>query len=327
MKPDAYERNIAARAFDVARYLLFLGVPTGVGQVTSVRTLERQIRRWKASPFAELREIGQEAGASCAAPPECPWGEESTNLQVAPTLAKYVDADPYPGQARADLRAWAIQNLPAASGMAVPKVDLVRPNEPTAEIAATLLYPVTDRPFRELCEIALAWPAARRAEVMDVALRSKPRRDEMLREFRGGLFNYDMLIDIGAYRDMHRHRRCQQYRQEFVWSHGCETPEVVRAAGVEAVYSGAMEAARKVAGVLPQPSAQYLTPFGARNRFLFKMDFAEAEYISKLRSGVKGHFSYREIAWQMKERMTELEPELGRLIDATPPWVEDPLVR
>ena len=327
MKPDAYGRNITARAFDVARYLLFLGVPTGAGQVTSIRTLERQIRRWKASPFAEIREIGQEAGEACAAPPVCAWGEEGANLRVAPTLAKYVDADPYPGQARADLKLWAEQNLPAASGMTVPKVDLVRPNEPTAEIAATLLYPVTNRPFRELHEIALAWPGARRAEVIDVALRSKPRRDEMLREFRGGLFNYDMLIDIGAYRDMHRHRRCHQYRQEFVWSHGWETPDLVRAAGVEGIFEAAMESARKVAETLPQPGAQYLTTFGARGRFLFKMDFAEAEYISKLRSGVKGHFSYREIAWQMKERMMEAEPELGRLIDATPPWIEDPLVR
>ena len=57
------------------------------------------------------------------------------------------------------------------------------------------------------------------------------------------------------------------------------------------------------------------------------MDFAEAEYISRLRSGVKGHFSYRRIAWEMKEQMEELEPELGRLMEATPPWVEDPLQR
>ena len=78
---------------------------------------------------------------------------------------------------------------------------------------------------------------------------------------------------------------------------------------------------------LPQPAAQYLLPFGGRSRFLFKMDFAEAEYISKLRSGVKGHFSYREIAWKMKEQMERLEPELGRLIKATPPSIEDPLTR
>ena len=51
------------------------------------------------------------------------------------------------------------------------------------------------------------------------------------------------------------------------------------------------------------------------------------EYISRVRSGVKGHFSYREIAWEMKQRVEEMEPELGRLIDATPPWVEDPLKR
>ena len=59
MKPEAYRRNMAARAFDVARYLLFWGVPTNVGQVTSIRTLEKQIRRLKASEYAELRETGR----------------------------------------------------------------------------------------------------------------------------------------------------------------------------------------------------------------------------------------------------------------------------
>ena len=78
---------------------------------------------------------------------------------------------------------------------------------------------------------------------------------------------------------------------------------------------------------LPGPGAEYLLPFGARSRFLFKMDFAEAEYICRLRSGVKGHFSYRKIAWEMKRKMEALEPELGRLMEATPPSVEDPLKR
>jgi hypothetical protein len=78
---------------------------------------------------------------------------------------------------------------------------------------------------------------------------------------------------------------------------------------------------------LPAPASHYLLPFGARSRFLFKMDFAEAEYIARVRSGVKGHFSYRNIAWQMKLKLEQLDPELGRLIEATPPWVEDPLVR
>ena len=60
MKQDAYERTLRARAFDVARYLLFWGVPTNVGQVTSIRTLEKQIRRLKGSEYAELRSLGEE---------------------------------------------------------------------------------------------------------------------------------------------------------------------------------------------------------------------------------------------------------------------------
>ena len=57
------------------------------------------------------------------------------------------------------------------------------------------------------------------------------------------------------------------------------------------------------------------------------MDFAEAEYIARVRSGVKGHISYRTVAWKMREQILELEPELGELMHATPPEVEDPLTR
>src|SRR6185436_11303073 len=70
MKPEPYRRNLAARAFDVARYLLFWGVPTNVGQVTSIRTLEKQIRRLKASEYTELRDLGVELAAACAAEPD-----------------------------------------------------------------------------------------------------------------------------------------------------------------------------------------------------------------------------------------------------------------
>ena len=327
MKPEAYQRNIAARAFDVARYLLFLGIPTGVGQVTSIRTLERQIRRWKASPYAELCDLGRETAEACTRPPHVSLRAAEVGEPVAPTLAKYVDADTYPARARAALRQWAEQNLPTPAGLVTPAVDLVKVTDTLADIVATLLYTVTTRPYRELYELCRFWPRTRLEEVLGVVLADRSRRDELLREFRGGPYVYDMTIDIGAYRDMHRHRRCQQFRQAYTWSHGWETPIAIIDSGASDLFQQAMREASAVAERLSAPGREYLTAFGARSRFLFKMDFAEAEYISRLRSGVKGHFSYREIAWQMKLRMEEVDPELGRLIDATPPWIEDPLVR
>ena len=213
------------------------------------------------------------------------------------------------------------------SDQAQDEVDLIKPNDTLADIVATLLYPVTDRPYRELYEMAAAWSAERRNEVLDVALRSRSRRDELLRNFRGAPYVYDIVMDIGAYRDLHRHRRCQQFRQSYSAHLGFETPDAIRAAGLSESYDTLIQRTRDILSSLPQPGAQYLLPFAARSRFLFKMDFAEAEYMARLRSGVKGHFSYRKIAWEMKEKMTALEPELGRLMQATPPWEDDPLRR
>ena len=137
----------------------------------------------------------------------------------------------------------------------------------------------------------------------------------------------NLSCDIGAYRDLHRHRRCQQFRQAYTNALGYETPELVRQCGAADVYADVLESADEAIARLPHPAAQYLLPFAARSRFLFKMDFAELEYISRLRSGVKGHFSYRKIAWEMKQALDKLEPSLGALVNATPPWIEDPLTR
>jgi thymidylate synthase ThyX len=325
MKPDSYARNIAARAFDVARYLLFWGVPTNVGQVTSIRTLEKQIRRFRVSQFQEMRELGEEVAAACAAPADCVW-TDTGNEPLAPTLARHAEPDGHLRQSRADVALWAEQNL-SVQNCEVPRVDLLKPGDALAEIAATLLYPVCDAPFRAVYDTVAGWSRARRMEVLDVAVKSRGSRDDLLRGFRGGQYCFDMLIDIGAYRDMHRHRRCHQYRQAYTGKHGYDTPELLRSSGTDAEYRAAMDAAMETMQHLPEPARQYLLPFGARSRFLFKMDFAEVEYISRVRSGVKGHFSYREIAWEMKQRVEEAEPELAALIDATPPWVEDPLKR
>ena len=326
MKPDAYQRNLAARAFDVARYTLFFGIPTGVGQVTSIRTLERQIRRLKSSQYAEARDLAEEIAAACALPPACAWDEKTAAEPLAPTLARHVEVDQHALQSAEDLKAWARGNV-SASPSAVDSVDLLRPTHTHAEIAATLLYPVTDLTFRDLYELACSWSSAQRTEVIDVALRTRTRRDELLRGFRGGLYAYDIVMDIGAYRDMHRHRRCQQYRQAYSGRLGFDTPPVLEEAGIAGDYEAVMAEALDTMRQLPEPGSHYLLPFGARSRFLFKMDFAEAEYIARLRSGVKGHFSYRQVAWAMKQKMEQLEPELGRLMEATPPWVEDPLKR
>lgn len=328
MKPDAYKRNLAARAFDVARYLLPFGIPTGVGQVTNIRTLEKQIRRMRASEFQELRELANELAHACAQPPDCGWPMESVaGESIAPTLARHAEPDDFPNTMRADLTEWSKHHLHPDISNEAPDVDLLQPSDHVADICATLLYPVTKHSYRTLYATVSQWPEARRKELINVALGSRARRDELPRAFRSAPFVFDIVMDIGAYRDLHRHRRCQQIRQPYTNALGYSKPDAVGLCGADRIFSEALNAADQAIANLPQPAAQYLLPLGARSRFLFKMDFAELEYISRLRSGVKGHFAYRKIAWEMKQALERLDPVLGSLVDATPPWIEDPLKR
>jgi thymidylate synthase ThyX len=328
MKPDAYERNLKARAFDVARYLLPFGIPTGVGQVTSIRTLERQIRRMKASAYQEIRDLGNEIATSCTQPPAVQWDPNHPAPPIAPTLAKYVEEDRFARESEAALTAWVAANLALPTEADRPEVEVLKPSDTEADIVATLLYPVTGLSYATLYALATNWPTSKRREVMDVALATRGRHDELPRAFRTATYAFDMVMDIGAYRDLHRHRRCQQFRQSYhLPALGFSVPEQVASAGATSEFSAALQLAEQNIQKLPSAASHYLLPFAAKGRFLFKMDFAEAEYIAKLRSGVKGHFSYRRVAWLMKETLAQLEPALADRLSATDPQIEDPLVR
>ena len=54
-----------------------------------------------------------------------------------------------------------------------------------------------------------------------------------------------------------------------------------------------------------------------RKRTLFKMDFAEALYITELRSGHAGHFSYRAVAYAMYQQVARKHPSLARYFRVT----------
>ena len=60
MKTSDYNRTISARTFDITRYLLPLAAKTNVGQVVSIRTLEKQITRLLSAQLPELQAIGNE---------------------------------------------------------------------------------------------------------------------------------------------------------------------------------------------------------------------------------------------------------------------------
>jgi len=381
LKPEAYERTLKARAFDVARYLLPLATNTSLGQIVNARTLETQVSRLLSHPVAEVRDLGLKLREAATGPAWnvnaqaaqafvdkldtferrtgetqtddatltsigasggllSPLSAEAANLftrevRTAPTLVKYAEANQYITQTQTELARAAAQLLADIPIAQAPVVDLVERTETLeVELAATLLYSASHHPYRQIRDLVAALPEARVSEIIELGLRHRGRHDEALRAFHAGAaLRFDILMDIGGFRDMHRHRRCVQIIQGFTLLHGCEIPDsadlppdvnLLAEAGMLAEFESALAAAHAAcahiaASQAPEAaqSALYLLPLATRVRSLFKMDFAEAQYISELRSAPAGHFSYRRIAWEMYKALERQHPTLAKHIRVT----------
>jgi thymidylate synthase ThyX len=367
MDDAAYTRTLKARAFDVARYLLPLATNTSLGQIVSARTLENQIARLLSSPFAEVRSLGERLKSAATEPawnvnhesarvlldeaasfsiPD-PAGREDFHarladalvrqVKTAPTLVKYSAPNAYAIASRAELSSAAAELMASQPIEPAPVVDLVEDCGPLeVELATSLLYPECHYSWRQLQRAVAALPAPRIAELIALGAKHRGRHDELPRTFSAGqTFKFDILMDIGGFRDMHRHRRCVQLLQPYTGRHGFEEPicpgqPTLTQAGLADTYTAAMDAAHAAyraastgrhsdpehsggseSPYFGNPDAAYLLPLGTRVRAMFKMDFAEALYIAELRSGVAGHFSYRRVAWEMYLAVAKRHPALA----------------
>ncbi len=342
MKQESYDRTLRARAFDVARYLLPLATNTSLGQIVNARTLETQVSRLLSSPYAEIRQLGERLRDAAMGAAWNVHGEELARLQneiaaldpalgakaealltrevkTAPTLVKYAAPNNYEIETKRELAQAAAELMSGEAIEPASVVDLVERTESLeAEIATTLLYRACHYSYRQLRNRVAALDEARIHELIALGARHRGKHDELLREFSAGQsLRFDILMDIGGFRDMHRHRRCVQVIQSYTTAHSYDIPEGVIEAGLQPQYEAAMQSAHKVHAKLGTESADYLLPLGTHMRALFKMDFAEALYISELRSQPQGHFSYRRVAWEMYEAVRKQHPALAQYFRVT----------
>jgi thymidylate synthase ThyX len=348
MKQEAYERTLRARAFDISRYLLPLATNTSLGQIVNARTLETQVARLLSDTHGEIRRLGELLKSAALSPsynvnheslrrlvqqirevsPEL--GEQAEQellreVRVAPTLVKYANPNEYEIAVRKELQQAAAELMNGSAIAPTDGVDLLDEEPLEVELAATLLYEHCDYSYRQIRDVIQDAGDKIRREIIDLALRHRGKHDEMQRAFCAGQqFRFDILMDIGGFRDMHRHRRCVQIGQGFTTKHGYDTPVELAAAGALASYDSTMQRTAAAVGKLAagtgaesRENAEYAIPLAFRKRTLFKMDFSEVVYISELRTGLAGHISYRNVAYAMYEAVAKKHPALAKYLRVT----------
>lgn len=363
MKSADYERTLRARALDSARYLLFLGTKTSLGQIISYRTLEKQISRLLSSPIAEVRTVGRSLKEMCSSSAFWPAQKEARriisellssgvdssqasllnqlsgffdDISVAPTLVRYAESKAYLMRTYNELRQLA-QDIFANERIweDIPPVMLIGPKNPKEELLTTLLYRVTHYPYVQIRQKVRSLKPSQKEKIINLAFKYMGPHDEGIPELKFGYrFIFDILMDIGAMRDIHRHRRCVQIMQDFTTLHGFETPQYFNELlpQDQGRYIETLDLVGRTVNQLARPypyAAQYLLPFAFRCRFLLKCDYEEIRYLTILRSGVKGNPSYRRVAWLMFKALWEKHPSLVRYLNGkvTSPGLEEPFVR
>ncbi|MBW4550270.1 MAG: FAD-dependent thymidylate synthase [Aphanocapsa sp. GSE-SYN-MK-11-07L] len=303
----AYASATRAKALDLLRGLLPMATLTNVGLFGNGRAFEYLLVKLAASPHPEVQELG--------------LAMQQELDQMIPSFVKRAKTER--GQAyvryladNGDRTAALTQKLTAdlktdASAM----VQLVE-YDPNAEtkIVAAILYPQTNLGFDQLNAYAAELSAAAKLEIINTYIGDRAVRFHRPgRAFEETYYSFDLLADLGAYRDLHRHRVLSQERQRYTVQHGYAVPPELVAANLAAPYCQALDRAAETAELIGQDlpeAAQYVVPFAYRVRWRMKLNLREAYHFIELRSSRQGHSGYRAIAQAMYQQIQTVHPAL-----------------
>jgi thymidylate synthase ThyX len=305
----AYRATVRAHACDVLRSYLPAATLTNVGIFGVGQAFEYLLSKMYSHELSEAKEL---AAAM--------HGELN---QLIPSFVKRAQRNEYLCRTWVVSKDWeAVTVKLLAPSPSEPVALIDYDNQAEEKIIAALLYPHMRHPLEQLRPIAAAMDQGLRQEILRVYFaKRRHRRDKLSRAFENVYYTFDILGNLGLYRDLHRHRILTQERQEFTTVHGYDTPPEIEEAGFKSEFDHCMqEAARlykRIYWDLPS-EAQYVVPFAYRVRWYMKMNLREALHMVELRTMPQGHPDYRFICQEIWRKIQEVHPtlaECGKFID------------
>ena len=318
----AYTSATRAKAFDLLRGLLPMATLTNVGMFGNGRAYEYLLTKLYASSHTEVREVGAalQTELDLLIPSFVKRAKTERGAEYSRYLATMRGAGKQWGagirnqESGIGDRGSAINPRSLTSDL--QSVTLVE-YDPQAEIntVAAILYPHTDVTLAEVREHAAQLPSAERLAIVRAYVGERGSRFQRPgRAFEEAYYTFDLLADIGAYRDLQRHRILTQERQRYTVVHGYATPPELVDAGLAERYNAALDEAAAAFTTISAPlpdAAQYLVPFAFRIRWRIKLNLREAFHLIELRAAPQGHPTYRVIAQEMYRQIQAVHPILA----------------
>ena len=307
----AYRETIKAKTCDVLRSYLPAATLTNVGFFGVGQAFEYVITKCLASPLFEVRELARAA--------------QTELLKVIPSLVgratsprgrvyqRYVRRTEKILEKMAhDTRSHQVPRETLISGASV---DLVEWDEDAEDrIVASLLYKYSTLAYRQIRERVKILSAKQKLEIIKKAVSLRQvRQHRLVRAFENTYYKFDIIGNLGIYRDLHRHRMLTQERQRFTTELGFDIPQDLINAKLANPYLNALDRVnrfyKKISKDFPD-QAQYVVMMGNRIRWYQWENLRELSWEAELRTGPQGHPDYRKIEQQKVEFVRSVHPTL-----------------
>jgi thymidylate synthase ThyX len=299
----AYRSTVRAHACDILRSYLPAATLTNVGLFGVGQAFEHLLNKLYSLDLAEAQDIAKPMHKALEA--------------LIPSFVKRAQPNEYLRQTAADTRALSQTLLDGQSVQSAEPVSLVDYDRDAEDrILAAILYPNVRLPLGQVRTLVKKLPAEQRAQVFDAYIgQRRHRRDKPGRALEHAYYTFDIVGNLGIYRDLQRHRILTQERQDFTTAHGYDMPPEIEQAGFQAPFMECMERAatvyERIFADFPT-EAQYVVPFAYRVRWYMKLNLREAIHVGELRTLPQGHPDYRVIVQEMWRLIGEVHPTLAR---------------
>ena len=190
-----------------------------------------------------------------------------------------------------------------------------------AAIVAGILFPASKSSWANLIDAAKKMSAEEKKRIIAKYLEGRGERWQKVgRAFENAFMRFEIVLNAGAYRDLHRHRMHTQERQFFTVVHGYDVPPEIEEAGLADHVHKAMEKVeklyQKIVSKLGEEHAQYATTLFHRVRFYQYQNVRQAFWEIELRTGSQGHPDYRHVAQEKFKLIQKAYPIIASFIKA-----------
>lgn len=137
------------------------------------------------------------------------------------------------------------------------------------------------------------------------------------RAFENVYLRFEIVMDIGAWRDLHRHRMLTQMRQDFSCYHGYNIPPEIKEAGLEQKFKNALDPVEELYIKISRHDpwlAQYAVTLAHKIRFMQWENLRQSFWQTELRTIPEGHPDYRKIEQKKFEWIKKAYPLIAEFM-------------